>query len=48
MIAAAYGLTFGEVRMSSIQRSSRLVIFQPLNVLEVWRVIVDNLARRCL
>jgi len=50
MIGAAYGLTVGEVSTSSIHLPSRLVIFQPLNVLQVRRVIkvADSFARRCL
>ena len=50
MIAAAYGLTVDEVSTSSIHLPSRLVIFQPLNVLQVRRVIkvADSFARRCL
>jgi hypothetical protein len=46
MIAAAYGLTVGEVSTSSIHLSSRLVIFQPLNVLQVRRVIKVATASR--
>jgi hypothetical protein len=46
MIAAAYGLTVGEVSTSSIHFSSRLVIFQPLNVLQVRRVIKVATASR--
>ena len=50
MIGAAYGLTVGEVSTSSIHLPSRLVIFQPLNVLQVRRVIkvADSFARRRL